>query len=67
MREQILEILRRQKIAEQNKAKRDAFFQKAKAEFLRNQELRRQQELQRQALIKAKARLKPRTWGRKVW
>jgi hypothetical protein len=58
-KEQTLELQRRQK-----QAQREAFYQKARAEFQRQQEIRRQKEAIARAKLKQGTKI---TWGQKVW
>jgi len=64
-RSEILQILRQEKINEMKKAQIQQQFQKARAEFQRNEEIRIQQEKIRQMQKKPKKIIK--NWGIKVW
>ena len=63
-REQIIELLRKRKIAEQRQEKINKFFREARAEHLKNEQIR----LQKEAIERAKQKQRPkRNWGNRVW
>ncbi|NJD51828.1 MAG: hypothetical protein FIB07_03070 [Candidatus Methanoperedens sp.] len=62
-KEQILELLRKRKIAERKQEKINKFFREARAEHLRNEQIR----LQKEAIERAKKQRQKITWGNRVW